>query len=466
MSDVYLSTQVKTDQASSPSWLQQYRQVLANADKFQIHTESREFYAHPSQLLPDYLDYKEEWEYATDEMMEDLIGSFIYRMASKNLAMQCQCGKTHTLGLYVQRGVGNQSLTIVDNPAKPNFQECWYKTITQSAESVKARLSTGMANFPNVIEHNLALITQWSLAKTGKTPALLPFEVFREVWWPVEVAGGSTELSQLIIRLMGDQSRFAIANHQIKKPVVERYFFKSEEVVGDHGFHNFYSSVQDQGAMLKYMNRLRREVGAYGARITVGDTETAMKECGKCKWRRMTSMSVFGIYVALPGAGKTTAQHNNLFVGFDTDWIGVGPTWRDYSYLLRLGIPVITNQPHLFEGAGVKIQLFTRSRVRRDARGRPMGDFKATAEWGKNNPDVVVHDIEGGFVSDAILQAQMCAHVQNINIELFINRKTIFDDEGTREWLNEYGRRMRNLAVGKVQPHFLIDQKGSSDRQT
>lgn len=435
------------------TWLQAYTQALKESSDSEKANEKRENYSHPTQTYADYLDYKEEWEYASEEMLNDVQKSYIYRIASTNQRLECQCGETHILGLSRQN---TSKITVVDDSHTTPWTQCWFKAITQKFQGLKEKLAQGAASFPNVIERNLTEIVQWKLAKTGRTPTLLPYETYKEVWWNIDVNGGSTELSTHIVSLMRTRARDIVAQREIevRKPVAKRYFFPSEDILNDHGFHTFMRSQQStMGDILKYLNRLRRQVGYYKKNLRVGEVERSMSDCEKCRQSDVCPQtSPFGIYCAPPGAGKTTAQEKETLVGFDTDWVGIGPTWRDYSYLLRKGIPIITNQVSLFRGAGVKIQLAVKRAIRKDAHGRPMADYREVVQLGRDNPDTyVLYKMRSDeFLSDYVVQMTAMAHLQVVNQTLLINKRSIWDaSDGQKEYLNEFGRKMRDLAVGR-----------------
>lgn len=80
---------------------------------------------------------------------------------------------------------------------------------------------------------------------------------------------------------------------------------------------------------------------------------------------------------------KTSTQNLELFVGFDTDWIGIGKTWRDYGFILRRRIPIVTNQPEIFIGSGLKIFGIVRSKIRCGTDGKPSDIQSRLMTWPK-----------------------------------------------------------------------------------
>lgn len=436
---------------SNISWLQAYTEVLSKSSESEKAHERRDNYTHPTQTYADYLDYKEEWQYATDEMLTDAQKSYIFRMASTTQSIRCDCGFIHKLALTTSVA---EDAVIVDDPHTTPWTQCWFKTITKEFKQIRERLAAGAAEFPNIIAKNIQEIVQWKLAKTGRTPTLLPYETYKEVWWNIDVAGGDTDLSVHIVSLMRNSSRRILTQRQdeVRVPMVQRYFFTTQEIIDDHGFYNFIKSQKKiQGDILKFVNRLRRQVGYYSKNFKALDIERAISSCTLCT-NDDVHTSPFAIYSAPPGAGKTTAQSPGLLVGFDTDWIGIGPTWRDYSYLLRKGIPIITNQPQLFLGAGVKILVGLKHSIRKDARGKPMANFTQVKELCLNHPDTyVLFEMENKkFLADFVIQMTAIAHIINVNLSLQLNKRSIWDaSDGEKQYLNEFGRRMRDLAVGR-----------------
>lgn len=446
-------------EGSNQTWLQAYTFALSSATAEEKAKERREDYSHPSQTYADYLDYKEEWHYATGEMIDDVKKSYIYRMAKNKTRMQCNCGKIHILTLYSE---SLRDTVQVDDPYASPWSACWYKTVSSEFSVIKNLIEEGALDFPNTIARNLTEIVRWKLAKSGRTPTLLPYETYKEVWWNIDINGGDTDLSVHIMSLMRSQSARILKEREqsVRKPTVERYFFTTEEVINDHGFHIFMNTQQKiQGDILKYMNRLRRQVGHYAKALKGKDLEKAQNHCTKCqKIDVEMHLSPFGIYCAPPGAGKTTAQHKGLLIGFDTDWIGIGPTWRDYSFLMRRGIPIITNQVNLFRDSGVKIQLAVSKEIRRDAKGRQMANYDEVCFIAKEFPDTyVLHKIEEGkYLSDYVLRMTALAHIVEVQMSLFINTKSIWEaSDAERQFLNEFGKKMRNLAEGKVKVYEM-----------
>lgn len=435
------------------NWLQAYRNALSNATDEQIRKENREFYTHESQIIPDYLDYKEDWEHATDQMIQDLRKSYILRMATANQKMSCMCGKIHTLALYPN---DIAKYTIVDDPKESPWTHCWFKTIDKEMIAIRNNLSNGTANFPSIISKNLTEIMQWQIAKTGNTPTLLPYDTYKEVWWDLDISGKTTEVALNVMKLMSQKSKEIIYNkHEtIKQPDRRLYFFTTTEIIEDHAFHLFIRSRdKDMGEILKFLNKERRHSNWKGEFLKENSIKDEINKCKHCtKDSTKPNTSIFGIYCAPPGAGKSTAMRSGLLIGFDTDWIGVGANWRHYSPLLRRGIPIITNQTRLFQGSGIKIQLILKKSIRRDAQGKPMGNYKSILYWAQNNKDDVSLLLlkEKEFVTHMIMRAQIQAHMQNISLAMFLNKDSIWNvSKDETNWMNEFGKKMRRLAEGK-----------------
>jgi hypothetical protein len=109
------------------------------------------------------------------------------------------------------------------------------------------------------------------------------------------------------------------------------------------------------------------------------------------------------VYYAPPGAEKTTAASKELFIGFDTDWIGTGITWKVLTLLFREEVPIITNQESIFFGSGIKVVGIVKKRIRDrlDRKERIKAVHKS--HW-KNFIPEEVHDRT--FMSDCLLNVQ------------------------------------------------------------
>lgn len=444
-----LSQTVKTD----GPWLQAYQVIRGDATSQERAYDDREFYRHFSQIYPDYLDYKSEWEYVTTQMLEEARESFIRRLVDKRIPIRCKCKGKHFLVHYKRDdGVGSGEVEV-DSPQIPNSDTCWWQTIDREVKRVKFNLSRGLMEFPTPISKLLSLIMSWSSEKTETTPMMLPFEVYKEVWWSLNAEGQDTQLSTVLKDRMNACERGVIASklEGTKRPKDARYFFSTQDVLEDHSFHVFMTAVKniETGVLFRWMNLQRRKIGLEGETLKMRNFEIAKAKCSKCD-DVAHSMSVFGIYCAFPGAGKTTAQTKGLLVGFDTDWIGIGPTWLDYSILLRKEIPIITNQLHTFDGCGVKIQFMLKKSIRLDSHGRPMGDYTKALDFAKSKrANYVVHLMEEKeFVEHYALRAQLSAHIQWLGMVSFINHTQ--EIEESSHWMSEYGRRLRKTVHGEI----------------
>lgn len=440
----------KVDTTLATTWLEAYTIAVNNSTQFEQRQEQREWYTHPSQLLPDYLDYKEEWEYAVNDMIEDVRSSFVLRMGKTKLHLKCDCGVTHRMTTFAQKQHAEE--VPVDDPTDVPQRRCWYQTIDKAMEHItKSLRHEAAAELPTVLARNLQMITQWYIAKSGRTPTLLPYEVYKEVWWAKDVEGLNPQLTTDVFYALNMQSRRAIVTQveqETRTPEMQRYFFTNEEVIADHGLHALATARQhDFGEILKFLNQMRKKIGGR-TRIRRESIDQAIKQCSLCEGLS-PPLSPFGIYAALPGAGKTTAQNMGLLVGFDTDWIGIGFTWRDLGMILYKEIPVITNQPKIFIGAGVKIQFMLKEKIREDGRGRPMGNYHAMKAWAEDRKsDVTLHLMnDNEFVADKVLHAHILAHFQATQMKRLLNGKP--PDVEDIEYNSIISKRLREQAIGK-----------------
>jgi hypothetical protein len=129
------------------------------------------------------------------------------------------------------------------------------------------------------------------------------------------------------------------------------------------------------------------------------------------------------VYYAPPGAEKTTAASKELFIGFDTDWIGTGITWKVLTLLFREEVPIITNQESIFFGSGIKVIGIVKKRIRDrlDRKGRIKAEHKSHR---KNFILEEMHDRI--FMSDCLLNLQIHNVIQRMTISYALNQMPFY----------------------------------------
>lgn len=417
------------------AWLNSYTQEVSQLDLIEFAAERRKDYHHSSSAYPDYLDYVEEWEWHAKDQISQLLSTVIKQYGSRGLRLKCDCGVIHTMTTYAKKHLGDM---IVDHPTESMHSSCWYRTFEKVIDNVFKNVRKGHIRLPDPIEHMLTRLTCWKLASQGNTPQLLPYDAFKAIWWNKSMKGVyEGEARRLYQQLMLKDKEMV---SQMKERMVPTSDKEGEVLLhypqSDHGLHALKSALgKDFTTVLGWMNRMRRKLNHY-ERIRPEDVSEKEATCTMCKERKYRSrLSPQAIYYAPPGAGKTTAQNNELIVGFDTDWCGVGLTWEDYSPILKMNIPIITNQHNVFIGCGLKVIGIVRNDIRLDARGRPLAYADellrvAKDQWRNiailGDRTQYLSEIASTLISFAILQTMVANYA--------INLKPFYANESDAEW--------------------------------
>lgn len=137
-----------------------------------------------------------------------------------------------------------------------------------------------------------------------------------------------------------------------------------------------------------------------------------------------------------------------LLIGYDIDWIGVDLPKHDYSPILTRQIPIITNQPALFIGLGVKVITFVISEIRKDARGRLMDDIRDVFNLRRQYPNSIwlISLQRNQYVSHYTLQAGILHTQQRIlQSQVFYPGPLKMGEDVRQEWLNSYVKRIYSI---------------------
>nr|WPV71144.1 MAG: hypothetical protein [Ips partiti-like virus 1] len=427
---------------SYSAWLSQYTQKLRQMSDIERSEERRENYSDDSQLYADYLDYVEEWQWYAEEKAADVLQRYIYIASNRHMKVRCGCGKDHVLTRSSQPEKGD---TLVDDLSQNMYVQCWYKALTKKRDRVMIVLKKFSLRLPDPVEQQMLKIVQIQLANDGITPVLLPYDVFQSVWWGGEFEQG---FAKRLLEVLGKHEAKQIAH--IRKtllPKVERKEVLLNFPDTDHGLHALLRelSEQDGNMIIKFINTQRMKLDP-GARMINSETLLERQEqCTYCKAKQKAGISVPGVYYAPPGGGKTTAQNEELLVGFDTDWIGVGLNWSDYGMILTKRIPIITNQPEIFIGCGVKIVGIVPPKIRVGGDGLPLDNQQRLLTWAKTQSRNVTFIKVGKkeYFSDYVTELQMLAIANNMLANYTLNRLPFYKNEQTEEWTRLYPKLLR-----------------------
>lgn len=437
-----------TPEASVYTWLNSYVEKISSMTEQERREENRADYIEESQLYPDYLDYVEEWEWHQKEQKHSLLQSFILAQSKTHRKMECTCEEgEHVFTTMKEPEKGD---VITDSPALYIYGKCWYKTLSIKVDEVLEQLKQPQIRLPKTIESIMIQVSRWRMVTSEQTPFLLPYEAFEKIWWDKSITGKTSEtakalLSQLSwverdqIKIMKSQNESQIPKHKWKKLLDFPH--------SDHGLHALKDAISEANfqTVWSFMNKWRTKIQPQSA-IDISELERKISKCKLCqKGKYPAALSNPGVYYAPPGCGKTTAQNKELLVGLDTDWIGVGPTWADYSPIFNMKIPIITNQYTIFEGSGFKVIGVTKKNVRKDSEGRPLTTQRELDQFERKHPQGVIFTQipSKKFVSDYATHLQLTSHLQKLIKNFAINLLPFYTNEMNEEWLNKYPKLLR-----------------------
>lgn len=433
-------------------WLNDYTVKLNDMTPDQKAEELRENYHESDQAYCDYLDYVEEWQWHAREQKQTLIQAFLYNMAVQHQRYKCKCGNTHTFTTAKEEALGD---TVIDSPQATIYATCWYKQIAKDAEEVLAMCAADkqLTRLPTVIEQVMIHVVHWRMVDASLTPILLPFEAFKKVWWQNSSRSAQTHIARELLSQLTTIERNAIrqkSEQNVVRIPTPQWKKLLDFPHSDHGLHNLRHALSDAHfqEVWSFINRWRSKVGKHSDTIALTALKSKMETCDYCKRRDKSFQlkpSVLGIYYAPPGLGKTTTMDKDLLIAFDTDWIGIGPTWIDYSPLLNLGIPIVTNQYTAFIGCGLKIIGVIGPQIRKDTHGNPFTTMGKLKKYQIEHPKEVyfIQVTRYKYLAHYIARIQMLHSLQALISNYAINLLPFYNDEQSLEWIRKYPKLLR-----------------------
>lgn len=422
------------------AWLSNYTEKLKQMDSLERSFEQRNDYHEECQAEVDYLDYVEEWLWHAETKARETISRFIAQASKRHIKIKCKGGHTHQLTTVNQPEAGD---TIVDDPSQIIYQQCWYTHLAETGNKAIQHLKRPNVQLPDPIEHMMTRIIQLKLAVDGITPLLLPMDIFQSVWWTGE---DRTSVAKALMKAMNPTAKRELLTQKARAvPQIQSKEILLDFPDSDHGMHVLQDqlSESDFNEIVTFTNKLRTRIDIKARRISLESLAERRLICKFCKEGVSGGLSIFGIYYAPPGCGKTTSQEEGILVGYDTDWIGVGATWLDYGTLLRKRIPIITNQPEVFIGSGVKILGIVRSDIRRGADGKPLDNPDRLMSWAKSQSRNVYFIRTQLYLSDFATTLQILAVMQQTIANHCINLLPFYKDQQDPEWAKRFAKMLR-----------------------
>lgn len=430
-------------------WLADYTANLSSKDLIERKEEERLDYRHPSQAYPDYLDYVEEWEWSAEQQANQLLSTVILSFSKAKRMVACKCGVSHQMSIVNQKGF----VSMKDADAASS---CWYLTIRESVHNVLNSLRRNQTRLPSVIESMMSRIMTWQMVGINQTPTLLPFEVFKEIWWTVEEEDRFS-IGQNFLRELkySDQDMIRIQKNIRKPEPTETKDILLHFPHEQHGMHSLLTALGDSefSVVLSWINKNRRKLGSR-ERISMRMVRERMFNCEFCRNTSSAGLTTAGIYYAPPGMGKTTAMNRELFIGLDTDWLGVGLTWMDYRLILKKRIPILTNQKHLFRECGYRVVGMYSDHIRLMPNGEPYTTVsEIRKEVGTMGNDAWIYYAPKKYMTDEILKLEIYVILQRMVANYAINLLPFYENEKTAEWTLTFPKLNRREAyAGAIAP--------------
>lgn len=425
---------------SEPSyvaWLSQYTERLKQMTEVELCEENHEDYFDESQTYADYLDYVDEWKWHAKEKVRELVSRFLHIGGNKHLRMQCTCKQVHVLTTIKEPTLGD---VVVDSTATISMS-CWYKTIASKANAAAKHIRTHSQRLADPIEQQMHKIVRLQLANDGQTPILLPYDIYMAIWWGID---SDRPFALSMLKAIGkNEAKDMKALQRTLVPKVTRKEVLLDFPDSDHGLHALLDSVNtsDRGEIIKFINISRTKLNPAARRINETTLRRRIRNCEQCKNRvYQPALAYPGIYYAPPGGGKTTAQNLELLTGFDTDWIGVGLNWTHYSIILQKRIPIITNQPEIFIGSGVKIVGIVPKHIRKGLDGKPLDDQQRILRWGKDQwrNTCLIKSGKGEYLADYAVELMMLSMLQQMVANYAINKLPFYKNLQNTEWTRKF----------------------------
>lgn len=434
-------------------WLDTYLADLNSMSAHQRAEESRENYYEEAQVDQDYLDYVEEWQWHTSQHEIELQSSVIRLLAARNLTLKCDCGTEHKLALHKQGRTDGH--IIVDALNVMPHQQCWYRTTRRIVAEVLKSMDSESKTYdlPKTLVRTLTMVSRWRLVQMSQTPILLGIEAFRSLWWSLAETKKSTVAKEILEQITrADRQRVETEHRQAQSMISEdKHRILLHFPHSDHGFHALIRSLpEDQGrSVFRFINTQRAKIDPK-ARLYWSDLERKIRSCPLCQKGANTNLPKpwdfpMAVYYAPPGIGKTTTLDREKLIALDTDWIGVGPTWVDYSQIFQKGIPIITNQHTAFVGCGLKIVGLYNSSIR-EVDGKPLTTVTAIEDiYHQWSTEMFLIKIPiGSYFMDYLTHLFVYLTYQSL-VENAVIRRTMPTDDDDPQWRKLYPKALRRV---------------------
>lgn len=425
------------------SWLTKHHHQLE-----QLTPAENEKYHHDNdrvseQTFPDYLDCLNEWIWCDKIKERELLESVIHFFSRNHVRIQCTCGEDHVFTTEQQKDKGD---VITDSATEPINMECWFLTLQTRVRYTLENIEKEQYHLSDPLEALLPVIASWRHV-IPDVQQFLPLEKFYKIWTSMT---RDTRRSKILKRSIGSTDMATLAAVYARS--VPKVSEQGKRVLlhfphAHHGLHALKRVLNENEFLDVFhgMMRLRRSIDPNTDKIRITDVEDRMTTCVQCQAGRKGGIPPQAIYYAPPGSGKTTATERECIIAFDTDWVGVGPTWPDYHFILDKGLSIITNQAEAFIGSGIKIVGVVRKTIRTDDQGKPLAYRDQIMNWAKTQKRNVIFwkTPDHKYVTDYAIELMIIALIQRKIANYSINMLPCYQNETSEEWMKAFPKMMK-----------------------
>lgn len=393
--------------------------------------EERESYfrlnevADDDQLWPDYLDFKEEWQYTYKEQLHAVRRFFIHKYVAEPVTkVECK----HHFHHITSEPLGLENEICFKESQTIDYSQCWIRTIFLKFEEVlESDQLFKFGAYDYTMEDWIKTILYFRLLQQDMPHKQLTFEQFkaREGFLREK---DNKEALRLELKLVNEKK-----NHNRKKQVPLELNSTEDEkpevilpattIIGDHGLHAVLRVSREPEKVIKEINKIRRL--ATTDLIVYKDLQTSMSLCEQCDRHIPRRLPPQVIIYAPPGMGKTTALQSESFIGIDTDWLLRNSTYYDMVFpFIDMGLSIITNQYHLFLNGHHKVVGFVDYRkLRLDIYGNPYTTKEEIDELAKHQDFIIMRS--SGYLNQWLFMLKFLHAIHDRNLGFFLNRKKV-----------------------------------------
>lgn len=428
--------------------LNEYTQRIDSLNKQERSAYLREDYTEEEYEWEEYLDYCEDWNYQFNKIADRHLMNFSLELAKRKTKITCG-DHTHELRYHEPREPisktqtkGENKYIVISSTTSPPRHECWFQTIEAAIKQISTECDAphNAARLPPIMLKVFQTLIKCGLTQQNLSYELVPYDVFTSGLWDKgsRMAFNDLKEGQTVKSLLHQLNHDKVTENEdnlLKEKHTKWLLLSKNDVTNSHGFHTFLKTAGDESKWLQFINRFRRQAKDFSSpneNITLADVREKEETCEKCKWNKgKRQFTNFGVYYAPPGNGKTTLMNDELFLGFDTDWITSGLQWTQLTKLFMANIPILTNQYSAFQNSGLLITgIFNEKHVRLRPSGQPFTTWEEVKlrQTSENN-FLVLHQNKNQYLNRSILCLSFLNFIREVSLIRFMKKRRFKHDE-------------------------------------